>query len=94
MLKELHEQEPVQTQAEIDAANTRSLGRRDGEIYKALGYFIMAVGIPVLCGTYFAYQANETHPHAAVVNAICSLVLLGIGAASWVYGGVVLARHK
>ncbi|MBX7258423.1 MAG: hypothetical protein K1Y02_18820 [Candidatus Hydrogenedentes bacterium] len=66
--------------------------RRDGEIYVALGCFIVFVGIPVLAGTYFAYA--EGHPRAAVVNLVCSLVLLLIGVASIVYGRLVLARHK
>lgn len=91
MLSELHEKDPVQTQAEIQAESDRKMGQRDGEIYKALGYFILAVGTPVLIGTYFAAQTNT---RAAAVNFVCSVVLLSIGIASWVYGGVVLGRHK
>ncbi|HUW62090.1 MAG TPA: PASTA domain-containing protein [Candidatus Bathyarchaeia archaeon] len=37
-------------------ANIR-MEKRDGETYIALGIFIMAVGLPVLLGTYWAYQA-------------------------------------
>lgn len=66
--------------------------RRDGEIYVALGCFIVFVGLPVLAGTYFAYA--EGHVRAAVVNLICSLVLLLIGVASILYGRLVLSRHR
>lgn len=37
-------------------ANIR-MEKRDGETYIALGIFIVAVGLPVLLGTYWAYQA-------------------------------------
>jgi len=92
MLSELHEQDDAQAKAAATKAEAQQkMGQRDGEIYKALGYFIMAVGIPVLIGTYFAAQVNT---RAATVNAVCSIALLSIGVASWVYGGIVLARHK
>lgn len=65
--------------------------KRDGETYIALGLFIVAVGLPVVPGTYFAWQVNV---RAAVVNIVCAVVLLLIGAASITYGRVLLARHK
>ena len=92
MLNELHKNDDAQAKAAATKAEAaQKMGQRDGEIYKALGYFIIAVGIPVLIGTYFAAQVNM---RAATVNAVCSLTLLTIGAISWIYGGVVLARHK
>jgi len=33
-----------------------SMEKRDGETYIALGIFIIALGLPVLLGTYWAYQ--------------------------------------
>jgi hypothetical protein len=67
------------------------LEKRDGETYIALGLFIVAVGLPVMAGTYWAYQTNV---RAAVVNVVCAGVLLLIGVASIVYGRVLLARNK
>jgi hypothetical protein len=67
------------------------LEKRDGETYIALGLFIVAVGLPVVAGTYWAYQTNV---RAAVVNVVCAGVLLLIGGASIVYGRVLLARNK
>ena len=66
--------------------------KRDGETYIALGLFIVAVGLPVMAGTYWAYQPTNIRP--AVVNVICAGVLLLIGVASIVYGRVLLARNK
>lgn len=92
MLNELHEKDDAQAKAAATKAEAeQKMGQRDGEIYKALGYFIVAVGVPVFIGTFFAAQVNM---RAATVNAVCSLTLLTIGVVSWVYGGVVLARHK
>lgn len=65
--------------------------KRDGETYIALGLFIVAVGIPVVLGTYFAAQTNM---RAAIVNLICATVLLLIGAAAIAYGRILLARNK
>ena len=115
MLSEMHSQDVPQEKTAAEQA-VQKMGQRDGQIYKALGYFIMAVGIPVLIGSYWAFQkspqvetvsaahqtgelirahVSEALPmHAGIVNVICSVVLLGIGAASWVYGGVVLKRHE
>ncbi|HPO12514.1 MAG TPA: hypothetical protein PLI09_03645 [Candidatus Hydrogenedentes bacterium] len=65
--------------------------KRDGETYVALGLFIVAVGIPVVIGTYFAAQTNM---RAAIVNIICAGVLLLIGVAAITYGRILLARNK
>ncbi len=65
--------------------------KRDGETYIALGLFIVAVGIPVLAGTYFAAQTNV---RAAVVNVVCAVVLLLIGVAAIGYGRLLLTRNK
>jgi len=65
--------------------------KRDGETYIALGLFIVAVGLPVAAGTYWA---AKTDVKAAVVNIVCSGVLLLIGAAAILYGRLLLARNK
>jgi hypothetical protein len=65
--------------------------KRDGETYVALGIFILAVGLPVVAGTYWAYQTNV---RAAVVNVVCGAVLLLIGAGSVLYGRTLLVRNK
>ena len=65
--------------------------KRDGETYIALGIFIVAVGLPVEAGTYWAAQTNV---RAAIVNVVCATVLLLIGVAAIVYGRVLLARNK
>lgn len=56
--------------------------KRDGETSMAVGLFVLAVGVPVLIGTIWALE----NPRAAVVNAICGLVLLGIGGGATWYG--------
>jgi len=65
--------------------------KRDGETYIALGLFIVAVGTPVVAGTYWAAQTNI---RAAIVNIVCAAGLLAIGFASIIYGRVLLARNK
>ena len=65
--------------------------KRDGETYVALGLFIVAVGIPVMAGTYFAAQTNT---RAAVVNVVCAIVLLLIGFVAIGYGRRLLKRNK
>jgi len=65
--------------------------KRDGETYVALGLFIVAVGIPVAVGTYFAAQTNM---RAAFVNLVCAIVLLLIGGGSIFYGRLLLARNE
>lgn len=49
--------------------------KRDAEILKMLGIFILVLSAPVIVGTFFAERG-----HAQVVNLIAGLVLLGIGA--------------
>lgn len=65
--------------------------KRDGETYIALGLFIVAVGLPVMAGTYFAAQTNT---RAAVVNVVCATVLLLIGFGAIIYGRLLLGRNK
>ena len=65
--------------------------KRDGETYVALGLFIVAVGVPVLAGTYFAAQTNV---RAATVNVVCAVVLLMIGFGAIGYGRLLLSRNK
>ena len=65
--------------------------KRDGETYIALGLFIVAVGVPVLAGTYFAAQTNV---RAAIVNVVCAVVLLMIGGVAIGYGRLLLARNR
>jgi hypothetical protein len=65
------------------------LERQDRELYVALGIFIMAVGLPVLVGTYWAAQKSA---NAAIVNATCGGGLMLIGLGSILYG-VVLGRR-
>lgn len=65
--------------------------KRDGETYVALGLFIVAVGLPVMAGTYWAAKTDVS---AATVNVICAGVLLLIGCAAIGYGRILLARNK
>jgi hypothetical protein len=65
--------------------------KRDGETYVALGIFIVAVGLPVAAGTYWAAKSDVS---AAVVNIVCACVLLLIGFAAITYGRLLLARNK
>jgi hypothetical protein len=55
--------------------------KRDGETGMAVGIFVMALGLPVLIGTLWALD----NPRAALVNAICGLVLLAIGGTATAY---------
>ena len=66
----------------------REMMKRDGETYIAVGLFILALGIPVLIGTFWALS----RPNAAVVNAICGAVLAAIGIAAILYGWRILRR--
>lgn len=56
--------------------------KRDGETSMAVGLFVFAVGLPVVIGTLWALD----NPRAAVVNAVCGLVLLAIGGGATWYG--------
>ena len=75
----------------VNPISDHEMEKRDGETYCALGYVIVAVGVPVAAGTYFAAQTNMK---AAIVNAVCSLALLAIGGISILYGRTLLARNK
>jgi len=68
------------------------LAQRDSELYFALGIFIVALALPVIFGTYYAYQWGDIRP--AIVNLISGLVMLGIGIASILYGWVIRKRIK
>lgn len=68
------------------------LARRDSELYFALGIFIVALGLPVVFGTYYAYQWGDFRP--AIVNLISGLVMVGIGAASIFYGWFIRRRIR
>ncbi len=68
------------------------LAQRDSELYFALGIFIVALALPVVLGTYYAYQGGNIRP--AVVNFISGLVMLGIGSASIVYGWIIRKRIR
>lgn len=63
---------------------------RDGETSMAVGIFVAAIGLPVLIGTIWALE----NPRAAVVNAICGLVLLGIGGGATWYGWGLYKQAK
>ena len=56
--------------------------KRDGETGMAVGLFVLALGLPVLFGTLWSLD----NPRAAVVNAICGLVLTLVGAGATAYG--------
>lgn len=62
--------------------------KRDGETYIAVGLFIVALSIPVLIGTIWAME----RPHAAVVNAVCGVVLAVVGGGSIAYGWMLYKR--
>ena len=62
--------------------------KRDGETSMAVGLFVLAIGLPVLIGTIWALD----NPRAAVVNAICGVVLLAIGAGATWYGWGLFKR--
>ena len=66
----------------------REMMKRDGETYIAVGLFLLALGIPVLIGTYWALS----RPRAAVVNALCGGVLGLIGLGTIAYGRLIYRR--
>jgi hypothetical protein len=55
---------------------------RDGETGMAVGLFVLALGLPVMLGTFWALDT----PRAAVVNFVCGLVLTLIGIGATAYG--------
>lgn len=66
------------------------LEHRDAELYIVLGAFVVALGLPVILGTYYTFQGGNYR--AAVVNFICGVVMTGIGIASILYGWVMKKR--
>ena len=64
--------------------------QRDAETYIAIGLYITAVGIPVIVGTIWAMA----HPKAAIVNAVCGIVLTLIGLGCCGYGWILLKRKR
>ncbi len=61
-----------------------NLKRRDAELYVVLGIFLVALGLPVILGTWFAVADGRMH--AAVVNVLAGLVLAGMGGGSIFFG--------
>ncbi len=61
-----------------------NLKTRDAELYVVLGSFLVALGLPVILGTWFAITGGRIP--AAVVNAVAGLSLLAMGAGSIFYG--------
>lgn len=61
-----------------------NLKARDAELYVVLGVFLVALGLPVVLGTWFAVASGRMH--AAVVNAIAGLSLVAMGGGSIFYG--------
>ncbi len=66
------------------------LEHRDAELYIVLGIFVVALGLPVILGTYYTLQGGDYR--AAVVNFICGIVMTGIGLASILYGWAMKKR--
>lgn len=64
--------------------------KRDGETSMAVGLFVFAVGLPVLIATIWALDNHR----AAIVNAICGVVLLLVGGGATLYGWTLFSRAK
>jgi len=62
--------------------------KRDGETYFAIGLYIFVIGLPVVGGTYFSLW----NPHAAVVNFIAGMTLVGGGVLGMYYGRLLQRR--
>ncbi|MCL4692399.1 MAG: hypothetical protein KJ060_07805 [Candidatus Hydrogenedentes bacterium] len=65
--------------------------KRDGETYMAVGLFIVALAIPVLIGTLWAWEDRR---NAAIVNLGCGTVLGLIGFFGTYYGWKLFKRAK
>lgn len=76
----------------IDSERNRGvqLEHRDAELYIVMGFFIAALGLPVILGTYYALQTGNYRP--AIVNFVCGVVMTGIGIASILYGWAIKKR--
>lgn len=70
----------INKESEIQAA--KDMKKRDGETNMAVGIFLFVLGIPVLIGTMSAMDK----PKAALINAVCGIVLLALGAGITAYG--------
>lgn len=81
-MSDMHKQ---QSQAERKA----DLSKRDAETQLALGLFVIIIALPVLAGTFWADRI-----HAAVVNVIAGLVLMGVGVGLAYFGARARARMK
>lgn len=81
----------TQTIEKVEERHTKNeMLKRDGETGMAVGLFVLALGLPVLLGTIWALDT----PRAAIVNAICGLVLVVFGGVATGYGWVLFKRAK
>lgn len=81
----------TQTIEKVEERHTKNdMLKRDGETSMAVGLFIFALGLPVLLGTLWELDK----PRAAVVNAVCGLVLVLIGGGATGYGWRLFKRAK
>jgi len=75
----------------VEARHSKNeMTKRDGETGMAVGLFIVALGLPVLVGTFFALDT----PRAAFVNGLCGFILLLIGGSAIAYGWRLFSRAK
>lgn len=63
--------------------------KRDGETYFAIGLYIFVIGLPVVAGTYFSLS----NTHAAVINFIAGMTLVGGGLVGMFYGRLLKRRN-
>ncbi|GMV92228.1 MAG: hypothetical protein AMXMBFR82_20060 [Candidatus Hydrogenedentota bacterium] len=73
----------------VERHTVKEMMKRDGETYMAVGLFVIAIAIPVLIATLWAVRS-----HAAVVNVIAGLILLGVGGSALFYGWILFKRSK
>lgn len=81
----------TETIEKVEVRHTKNdMVKRDGETGMAVGLFILALAFPVLIGTLYGLD----RPRAAVVNFVCGLVLLAIGAGATGYGWILFKRAR
>lgn len=81
----------TETIEKVEVRHTKNeMVKRDGETGLAVGLFVLALAIPVLIGTLYGLD----QPRAAVVNFVCGMVLLTIGAGASGYGWTMLKRAR
>ena len=81
----------TQTIDKVEERHTKNeLLKRDGETSMAVGLFVLALGLPVLLGTFWSLD----NPRAALVNAICGLALLLIGGGATFYVWTLFSRAR